>query len=108
MELRAAITLCRAKDISRQTLRVNADQGGDLSFHLSFEQDYKLFIGDKRAITGDFEVSPLGGQVCYCNSLNGQLLRWPGTGLYRFFLQTTNSLKPDIQVCSSGAGSTAP
>jgi hypothetical protein len=63
VKLSAAVTLGRPKNVARQTLRMDSDQRRDVTTHLAFKEDYKLFVGSQGAVSGDLKVAPLGGQI---------------------------------------------
>src|SRR5688572_9867862 len=50
---------------------MNANKGGHIAVHLTFEEDDKLLVACTRTITGDPEISDLGREIRRRDTLDG-------------------------------------
>src|SRR6185503_605373 len=70
MQLRPAVTLGGTENVTGQALRMDTHERGNVAPHLAFEKSDKLLIAGERAITGNFKLTPFGGQSSNCDALN--------------------------------------
>jgi len=67
VELATAIAFGRAKDVTGQTLRMDANKRWYVASHLSFKEDNKFFLSDDGAISRDLKLAQFSGQMSNCN-----------------------------------------
>jgi hypothetical protein len=70
VKLSTAVAFGGSKDVTGQTLRVDANERWNITSHLSFKEDNKFFLGGEGSVSRDLKLAPFSRQMGNCNPLD--------------------------------------